>query len=107
MGFAWIYREDYARAGYVVLPAGESKDRFVAWQTSVPALALFAVALVPAIRGESGIVYFAGALVLGSAFLCYSARFAFQMSTVSARRLLFASILYLPLLFALLALDKK
>jgi protoheme IX farnesyltransferase len=107
MAIAWMYREDYARAGYVVLPAGKFKDRFVAWQTSVPSLALLAVALGPTIRSESGIFYFAGALVLGGVFLYYSARFALQMSTVSARQLLFASILYLPLLFALLALDKK
>ena len=107
LAIAWMYREDYARAGYVVLPAGKSKDRFVAWQTLLPSLALFVVPLVPAIRGESGIVYFAGALVLGGVFLCYSARFVFQMSTVSARRLLFASILYLPLLLVFLALDKK
>src|SRR5216684_3035705 len=65
MAIAWMYREDYARAGYVVLPAGKSKDHFVAWQTSLPSLALLAVALGPAIRGESGIVYLAGALVLG------------------------------------------
>jgi len=107
MAIAWMYREDYARAGYVVLPAGKSKDYYVAWQTLLPSLALFAVALGPAIRGESGIAYVVGALVLGSAFLCYSARFAFQMSTVSARQLLFASILYLPALFAFLALGKK
>jgi protoheme IX farnesyltransferase len=107
MAIAWMYREDYARAGYVVLPAGKSKDYYVAWQTLLPSLALFAVALGPAIRGESGIVYIVGALVLGSAFLCYSARFVLQMSTVSARQLLFASILYLPALFAFLALGKK
>jgi protoheme IX farnesyltransferase len=107
MAIAWIYREDYARAGYLVLPRGKSRDRLVVWQTLLPSLALPAVALVPAIRGESGIVYLAGALILGGVFLCYSARFAFQMSTVSARRLLFASILYLPLLLAFLALDKK
>jgi len=107
MAIAWMYREDYARAGYVLLPTGKSKDHFVAWQTLLPCLALLAVALGPAIRGESGIVYLAGALVLGGVFLCYSARFAFQMSTVSSRRLLLASILYLPALFALLALDKK
>jgi protoheme IX farnesyltransferase len=107
MAIAWMYREDYARAGYVVLPAGKSKDHFVAWQTSLPSLALLAVALGPAIRGESGIAYFSGALVLGGVFLWYSARFAFQMSAVSARQLLFASIFYLPVLFALLALDKK
>jgi len=107
MAIAWMYREDYARAGYVVLPVGQSKDRLVAWQTLLPSLALLEVALVPAIRGASGIVYFAGALVFGGVFLCYSAHFAFQMSTVSARRLLLASILYLPLLLAFLALDKK
>ena len=107
MAIAWMYREDYARAGYVVLPARAIRERFVAWQSLFPCLALLAVALVPAIRGESGIVYFAGALVLGGVFLCYSVRFAFQMTTASARRLLFASILYLPLLLAFLALDKK
>ncbi len=107
MAIAWTYREDYARAGYLVLPAGKSKDHFVAWQTLLPSLALLGVVLVPAIRGESGIIYFAGAVLLGSAFLCYSARFAFRMSTASARQLLFASILYLPVLFALLAFDRK
>lgn len=107
MAIAWMYREDYERASYVILPAGKSKDHFVAWQALLPSLTLLAVALGPAIRGESGIVYLAGALVLGSALLCYSARFAFQKSAVSARQLLFASILYLPALFALLALDKK
>jgi heme o synthase len=102
-----MYREDYARAGYLVLPGSKSKDHFVAWQTVLPSLALLAVVLAPAIRGESGIVYLAGALVLGGVFLCYSAHFAFQMSALSARQLLFASILYLPALFALLALDRK
>jgi protoheme IX farnesyltransferase len=107
MAIAWMYREDYARAGYLILPAGKSRDRFVAWQTLLPSLALLAVVLARAIRGESGIVYLTGALVLGVVFLCYSARFAFRMSTFSARQLLFASILYLPVLFALVAWDKK
>jgi protoheme IX farnesyltransferase len=107
MAIAWMYREDYARAGYLVLPAGKSRDRIVAWQTLLPSLALFAVVLAPAIRGESGIVYPAGALVLGALFLFYSARFTLRMSTVSSRQLLFASIIYLPVLFALLAWDKK
>jgi len=107
MAIAWMYREDYARAGYLVLPACKSKNRFVAWQSLLPSSALLAVALIPVIRGESGIVYLAGALVLGIGFLFYSARFALQMSTVHARQLLLASILYLPLLLALLAADKK
>jgi heme o synthase len=107
MAIAWMYREDYARAGYVVLPRGKSRDRFVAWQTLLPSLALLAVTMVPAMRGECGLVYLAGALVLGGAFVRYSARFAFRMTAVSARQLLFASILYVPVLFALLALGKK
>jgi protoheme IX farnesyltransferase len=107
MSIAWMYREDYARAGYLVLPAGECKGRFVTWQCLLPALGLFAVALVPALRGQSGNVYFAGALVFGGVFLYFSTRFALQRSIACARQLLFASILYLPVLFALLALDKK
>ena len=107
MSIAWMYREDYARAGYLVLPPSNLKDRFVAWQTLVPALGLFIVAIIPALRGQSGIVYFAGALVLGGVFLYYSTRFAFERSVSSARQLLFASIVYLPALFALLVLDKK
>ena len=107
MSIAWMYREDYARAGYLVLPASEFKDRFVAWQTLLPALGLLVVAIIPALGGQSGMVYFAGALVLGGVFFYYSARFALQHSIACARQLLFASIIYLPLLFALLALDKK
>src|SRR5215470_10094197 len=93
MSIAWIYREDYGRAGYLVLPASELKDRFVAWQCLLPALGLFAVAIVPTLRGQSGVVYFAGALVLGGFFVYYSARFAVQRSAASARQLLLASIL--------------
>jgi heme o synthase len=107
MSIAWMYRGDYGRAGYLVLPATERKDRFVVWQCLLPTLGLFVVAIVPALRGQSGILYFAGAVVLGGVFLYYSARFALQRSITRARQLLFASILYLPVLFALLALDKK
>ena len=107
MSIAWMYHEDYARAGYLVLPAGERKHVFVAWQCLLPALGLFVVALVPALRGQAGIVYFVGALVLGGVFLYYSIRFAIRRSISCARQLLVASILYLPVLFALLALDKK
>jgi heme o synthase len=107
MSIAWMYREDYARAGYLVLPSGEIKDHFVAWQCLLPTVGVLIVAIVPALRGHAGIVYFAGALVLGGVLLYYSARFALQRSVASARQLLLASILFLPVLFALLALDKK
>jgi len=107
MSIAWMYREDYRRAGYLVLPASEAKDRFVAWQCLLPASALFVVAIVPALRGQSGVAYFAGAFVLGALLLYFSARFALERSVASARQLLLTSILYLPVLFLLLALNKK
>src|SRR5580704_1561431 len=64
MSIAWMYREDYARAGYLVLPASDLKDRFVFWQCLLPALGLFVVGIVPTLRGHAGLVSFAGALVL-------------------------------------------
>ena len=107
MSIAWMYREDYSRAGYLVLPASDVRERFVAWQCLLPTLGLFVVAIVPALRGQLGVVYFTGALVLGGIFLYYSARFALRRSIACARQLFFASILYLPALLALMALDKK
>jgi protoheme IX farnesyltransferase len=89
------------------LPASGRKDSFVARQSLLATLVLFLMALVPAIRGDSGIIYLAGGLVLGCMFLYYNIRFAFQRSAGSARQLLLASIVYLPALFALLAMDKK
>jgi protoheme IX farnesyltransferase len=61
MAIAWMYR-------YFVLPASGGRERFVAWQSLLPALALLGLALGPAIRGQSGIVYLAGALILGASF---------------------------------------
>jgi heme o synthase len=107
MAIAWMYREDYSRAGYLVLPAGDLRDRFVTWQSFVVSLILIPVSLIPTISGESGLVYSIGAIVLSSLFLYSSARFAFYRSNVTARQLLAASIIYLPLVFILLVLDKK
>ena len=102
-----MYREDYARAGYLVLPLHERRDRFVIWQSFAVSLALIPVSLIPAIIGESGLVYSVGALNLGLIFFYYSARFAFHRSNVTARHLLAASIVYLPAVFILLMLNKK
>ncbi len=107
MAIAWMYRRDYSRAGYQVLPRQGSRDSFVIWQSFVFSLALIPVALIPTIRGESGSVYAIGAAVLSLAFLYATERFAFHRSNVAAKQLLITSILYLPLLFVLLVLDKK
>jgi heme o synthase len=107
MAIAWMYREDYARAGYLVLPLNEQRDRYVMWQSFVASLVLLAVSLVPAIYEKSSLVYFAGALMIGTIFSYYSARLALRKSNGSARQLLIASILYLPAIFALMMLDRK
>ena len=107
MAIAWMYREDYARAGYLVLPSGDLRNRFVNWQTLLPMLALVSIGLIPTITGAAGLFYSVATLVLGAIFLYYGASFAFHRSNVSARRLLTASIIYLPAVFVLISLNKK
>ncbi len=107
MAIAWMYREDYARAGYLVLPFGAERERFVAWQTLPPALALVPLTLIPSLLGQAAVIDLAGGLALSSAFLYYAARLALRPSNAVARQLLFASILYVPLLFALMVTDKR
>ena len=106
MAIAWMYREDYFHAGYLVLPKGDRRESFVFWQSFTFSLLLIPLSLFPAIAGQSGLVYLAGALLFGVIFCCYAARFAFCRSNVAARQLLSASIVYLPAVFILLMFDK-
>jgi heme o synthase len=107
MAIAWMYREDYARAGYLVLPLDERRDCFVIWQSAAVSMALIPLSLIPAFTGKSGLVCAVGALVLGSIFFYYSGRFAFRRSNVAARQLLAASIAYLPAVFILMTPNKR
>ena len=107
MAIAWIYREDYHRAGYLVLPTGEERGRLVAWQSVLPSLALIPLSLTPVLLGYAGYLYFAGALLLGVGFSYQAAQLALHRSNAVARRLLLASIVYLPSLFLLMLFDKS
>lgn len=78
----------------------------MAWQVVLCSLALVPVSLIPAWLGQAGAVYFFGALALGLGFAYYGARLAASRSKVLARRVLLASIVYLPLVFGLMMLDK-
>lgn len=100
MSIAWMYREDYDRAGYLVLPKGQSRVPFVVLQTLVPLAALVAVSIMQAPARHGAIFYFADVL-LGGGFLYSGVKFVIQRSRAAARRLLTASIVYLPLLFGL------
>jgi len=105
MSIAWMYREDYARAGYLVLPHDEhARGRLVNWQTLLPLLALASVSLLPVLTSPASSAYRIGALLLWAGFLYYGAQFAFRKSNSSARQLLSASIIYLPSLFMLMVL---
>jgi protoheme IX farnesyltransferase len=101
MAIAWMYRDDYDRAGYLVLPHGEERAPFVVLQTLLPLVALVFATLVPLV-GQTGYSYGIAVLVLGFAFLHYGVRFAHEKSGRTARHLLFASIVYLPSLLILM-----
>src|SRR4029453_18668395 len=107
LAIAWMYREDYGRAGILMLPVVEPNGRVTAQQIVVYTLMLIPVSLLPTLMGMSGRIYFVGAIVLGLLFLYSSLRAAFSMSRQQARRLLLASVLYLPLLFLLMVLNSN
>ena len=106
LAIAWMYREDYARAGFPMLPVIEPDGRSTARQAVVYTAALLPMALAPTLVGMSGVAYFAGALTATLLFLGVAVRFAMTRAVPDARRLFFTSILYLPVLWALMILDR-
>lgn len=106
LAIAWMYREDYSRAGILMLPVVEPDGRVTAQQIVVYTLLLLPVSLLPVALGMSGKVYLYGAIVLGLLFLYSSLRAAFSKSKQEARRLLLASVIYLPLLFILMVVNR-
>lgn len=103
---AWIYRDQYAKAGFVMLPNVDAGGKYTGQQTVSNALALFIVSLCPFLFRMTGTLYLAGAVILGMAFLFYSIRFSRQLTLSRARHLFLASVLYLPLLLTLMVFDK-
>jgi protoheme IX farnesyltransferase len=106
LAIARLYRDDYARAGIRVLPVVDPEGSSTERQIVVGCLALWVVGLVPTLVTLTGWGYFFGALVLGATFLACGVAHARRPSRASARRVVLASVLYLPLLLALMALDK-
>jgi heme o synthase len=102
MAIAWMYREDYDRAGYLVLPKGNGRVSFVIVETLLPLLVLVAISITQSPARHAAIFHCAAAL-LGTGFTYFGWEFVFERSRVAARRLLMASIVYLPLLYGLSA----
>jgi len=105
MAIAWLYREDYARAGLKMLPAIEGARGLAGRQAAAYALVLLPVSLLPAVRGDAGLVYLVGALSLGAVYLGLSVAFAFRESRARARALLVTSLVYLPVFYTAVLLD--
>jgi protoheme IX farnesyltransferase len=106
LAIAWMYREDYGRAGILMLPVVEPEGRVTGQQIVVYTIMLLPVSLLPTFMGLAGRIYLYGAAVLGLLFLFSSIRAAISKSRQSARQLLLASVIYLPLLFILMVLNR-
>jgi heme o synthase len=106
LGIAWLYREDYERAGLRMLPAGDRGARAMAWQVVAASFALLLVSLSPVYFGRLGAIYFAGAVLAGLVFAYIGAWTARVRSKPVARRLVLASVFYLPLVLGLMVVDK-
>jgi heme o synthase len=106
LAIARLYREDYARAGVRVLPVVDGDGTSTERQIVTACLGLLAVSLLPTLVGLAGPIYFLGALSLGLGFAVLGVLQALEPTEKTARRVLLASLLYLPMILALLALDK-
>ena len=103
---AWMYRDEYAKAGFVMLPHVDPDGSRTAQQSISNTLALMLASLFPFACHISGKFYLASALILGAGFLFYAVQFSRQMTRARARQFFLASIVYLPLLLTALVLDK-
>jgi len=107
LAIAWMYREQYAKAGILMLPVVEPEGKITARQIVLFTIMLVPVSLAPFFLGFAGVVYLFGASILGIWFLFESIQTARAKSVTKARRLLMVSVLYLPLIFGLLVLDHR
>jgi protoheme IX farnesyltransferase len=106
LALAWLYREDYARAGFPLLPVVEPDGRSTARQATAYAAALLPVSLTPTLVGLTSGVYFGGALLLGAALFVLTWRFARTRTAENARMLFVGSIVYLPILWVLMVVGR-
>ena len=105
MAIAWLYRDDYARAGFPMLPVVEPDGRRTGLQAVLYAAVLVPVSVAPTVVGLTGAAYFWTALLLGVGLLWIAARFALSRTDATARVLFYGSITYLPLIWTAMLLD--
>jgi|SRR5580658_2413382 protoheme IX farnesyltransferase len=103
---AWMYKEDYARAGILMLPVVEPDGKSTARRILLYSIALIPISLMPKFFAMAGNVYLYGALALGLAFVYYGLRIRWDRTRQQARHVLLASVVYLPVLFSLMLFDR-
>lgn len=106
LAIAWMYRDEYAKAGYAMLPVFDPDGHRTGRQTVSHTLGLLPVSLCPFLFKLTGVVYLMGAMVLSLAFVWFAIQFSRQLTRVRARQLFLTSIIYLPLLLGLMVFDK-
>lgn len=107
LAIAWMYRDQYAKAGILMLPVVEPEGKITARQIVMFAFMLVPVSLAPFFFGQDGIIFLVGASILGVWFLFASVRAAISKTNEKAKTLLLVSVIYLPLLFLLMVADKR
>ena len=107
LAIAWMYKEDYGKAGIVMLPVVDPEGHITARQIVIYTATLLPVSLIPTLIGMAGRAYFVGAFVLGLLFLVSSIVTAVSRTRQRARQLLLVSVLYLPLLFVLMVFNSR
>ncbi|MEZ5420014.1 MAG: protoheme IX farnesyltransferase [Vicinamibacterales bacterium] len=105
LAIAWMHRDDYAQSGMPLLPVVEPSGRSTGRQAALYAAATLPVSLLPTLVGLAGPRYMMTAIVLGAVVLWLAIEFAATRSNATARRLFFATIIYLPLLWGALVAD--
>ena len=103
---AWMYRDEYAKAGFVMLPNVETDGSRTGQQAVINTVMLFAASLLPYFFNMAGMFYLVAAVLLGAGFLFFAIQFSRQLTLLRARQLFLASIIYLPLLLAALVGNK-
>jgi heme o synthase len=106
MAIAWMYRDEYARAGFKMLPGIDPEGRRTSHQAVSYTVALLVVSLCPYLFNLTGAIYLVGALILGLAFVWFAFRFSRDRTVARARQLFYFSLAYLPLLLAVMVLNK-
>lgn len=107
LAIAWMYRDEYAAAGFMMLSNGDESGYSTGRQAFLYSLCLLMVSLVPSLMFFNTAWYFLGALVIGVAFCALALRFLLRRDRPSARLLFFGSILYLPIVLVLLVVTRR